>query len=61
MGHIKEVLSASELFEGLTSGELDKIATLCWEQAYEPGSFIFMEGDEAKACSKRAVVSSMPW
>ena len=48
MGHIKQILSAAELFDGLTNDELDKIATLCWEQVYEPGSFIFREGDEAK-------------
>ena len=48
MGSIKQVLATSQLFEGLTDDELDKIVALCWEQVYEQGTILFSEGDEAK-------------
>ena len=47
MGDIKELLRSSELFENLTDAELDRLARLCREQVYEPGTTVFSEGDEA--------------
>lgn len=48
MGSIKQVLAGSQLFEGLTDGELDKITRLCREKVYEAGATIFTEGEVAK-------------
>ena len=45
---IKQALATSQLFDGLTDDELDKISKLCREKLYEPGTSIFREGDEAK-------------
>ena len=48
MESVKQVLAASQLFEGLTDEKLDEIGALCCERVYEPGTIIFEEGDEAK-------------
>ncbi len=47
MEHIKQVLARSQLFEGLTHAELDKITQLCREEVYEAGVTIFEEGEAA--------------
>jgi len=44
MGHIKEVLRSSQLFEELTEGELDRITMISQEEVYEAGTTIFVEG-----------------
>ncbi|MFC1978191.1 cyclic nucleotide-binding domain-containing protein, partial [Chloroflexota bacterium] len=44
---IKHLLKTSQLFKGLTDDELDKITGLCSEEAYEAGTTIFSEGEEA--------------
>lgn len=41
---IKETLRSSELFQGLTDEELDKLLPLCQEQFYEAGAVMFCEG-----------------
>jgi signal transduction histidine kinase len=44
LNSIKEALKASEIFQGLTDEELDKLLPLCQEQSYEAGSVMFCEG-----------------
>ncbi|MFC2073020.1 ATP-binding protein, partial [Chloroflexota bacterium] len=44
---IEEFLISTELFGGLTEADLDRIARLCREEVYEPGTAIFKEGDVA--------------
>jgi signal transduction histidine kinase len=41
---IKEALKSSEIFQGLTDEELDKLLPLCQEQIYEQGAVMFCEG-----------------
>jgi len=41
---IKEALRSSEIFQGLTDDELDKLLPLCQEQLYEAGAVMFCEG-----------------
>jgi signal transduction histidine kinase len=41
---IKEALRSSEIFQGLTDDELDKLLPLCQTQLYETGSVMFCEG-----------------
>jgi signal transduction histidine kinase len=41
---IKEALKSSEIFQGLTDQELDKLLPLCQEQLYEAGAVMFCEG-----------------
>ena len=41
---IKEALKSSEIFQGLTDEELDKLLPLCQEQLYEAGAVMFCEG-----------------
>ena len=41
---IKEALKSSEIFQGLTDQELDKLLPLCQEQSYEAGAVMFCEG-----------------
>ena len=45
MGSIKQVLAASQLFERLTSRELDEIMKFCSEEVYQAGSTVFSEGE----------------
>jgi signal transduction histidine kinase len=42
----KEALKASEVFQGLTDEELDKLLPLCQEQSYEAGTVMFCEGEQ---------------
>jgi len=44
LNSIKETLKASEIFQGLTDEELDKLLPLCQEQLYEVGAVMFCEG-----------------
>ena len=44
LNSIKEVLRSSEIFQGLTDDELDKLLPLCQEQSYEAGAVMFCEG-----------------
>jgi len=44
LNSIKEVLRSSEIFQGLTDEELDKLLPLCREQSYEAGAVMFCEG-----------------
>ena len=44
LSSIKEVLKSSEIFQGLTDEELDKLLPLCREQSYEAGAVMFCEG-----------------
>lgn len=41
---IKEALKSSEIFQGLSDDELDKLLPLCQEQFYEAGAVMFCEG-----------------
>jgi signal transduction histidine kinase len=41
---IKEALKSSEIFQGLTDEELEKLLPLCQEQVYEAGAVMFCEG-----------------
>jgi len=41
---IKEALRSSEIFQGLTDDELDKLLPLCQEQSHEAGTVMFCEG-----------------
>jgi signal transduction histidine kinase len=43
---IKEALKSSEIFQGLTDEELDKLLPLCREQLYEEGAVMFCEGEQ---------------
>ncbi len=40
----REALRSSEIFQGLTDDELDKLLPLCQEQSYEAGAVMFCEG-----------------
>jgi signal transduction histidine kinase len=44
LNSIKETLRSSEIFQGLTGEELDKLLPLCQEQFYEAGAVMFCEG-----------------
>jgi signal transduction histidine kinase len=44
LNSIKEALRSSEIFQGLTDEELDKLLPLCQEQSYEMGAVMFCEG-----------------
>ncbi len=44
LNSIKEALRSSEIFQGLTDEELDKLLPLCQEQFYETGAVMFCEG-----------------
>jgi len=44
LNSIKEALKSSEIFQGLTDEELDKLLPLCQEQSYEAGTVMFCEG-----------------
>jgi signal transduction histidine kinase len=44
LSSIKESLKSSEIFQGLTDEELDKLLPLCQEQSYEAGAIMFCEG-----------------
>ena len=48
MATIKQVLSASELFKGLTDEELDKVAALGRMEVYEKGAPLFVQGATAR-------------
>jgi signal transduction histidine kinase len=43
---IKEALRTSEIFQGLTDEELDKLVPLCREQRYEAGAVMACEGPQ---------------
>ena len=42
---IQEVLTACEFFKGFEKMDLEKIADLCRVETFEPGEFIFRQGD----------------
>ncbi|MFC2024814.1 ATP-binding protein [Chloroflexota bacterium] len=44
---VKHLLATSQLFEGLTDDELDRIAGFCSEEVYEAGTTIISEGEVA--------------
>jgi len=44
LGLVKETLKYSDLFQGLSDDELDKLLPLCQEKEYEAGVVIFAEG-----------------
>jgi signal transduction histidine kinase len=46
LNSIKEALKSSEIFQGLTDDELDKLLPLCQEQLYEEGAVMFCEGEQ---------------
>jgi signal transduction histidine kinase len=46
LSSIKEALKSSEIFQGLTDEELDKLLPLCQEQSYEAGAIMFCEGTQ---------------
>ncbi len=48
MASIKEVLASSELFNGLTDEELEKVAALSREETYAAGLSVFDESTTAK-------------
>lgn len=45
---VKEILTQCYLFDELTDEELEKVAALCREEVYEPGTIILSEGTPAK-------------
>jgi CRP/FNR family cyclic AMP-dependent transcriptional regulator len=45
MQEIKNVLESSEFFRGLEKSSTEKIADLCQVETYEPGTYIFRQGD----------------
>lgn len=47
MPNIRETLSATPLFKGLSQKELDEIGTIVKKRMYKRGESIFMEGDVA--------------
>ena len=48
MATIKETLSNSELFKGLTDDELDRVASVSRVEIYEGGAILFTEGSTAE-------------
>lgn len=48
MATIKETLSSSELFKGLTDEELDRVASVSRVEIYEGGAILFTEGSTAE-------------
>src|SRR5512136_181584 len=46
LSSIKESLKSSEIFQGLTDEEVDKLLPLCREQCYEEGAVMFCEGEQ---------------
>ena len=45
MQEIKNVLENCEFFSGLEQSFIDKIADLCRVETYEPGKYVFRQGD----------------
>jgi len=43
-----EILRKSQLFWGLSDSQIDKLASLCWEESYRAGAHIFNAGDRAE-------------
>ncbi|MCK4580768.1 MAG: HAMP domain-containing histidine kinase [Dehalococcoidia bacterium] len=54
-GSVRDTLKHSNLFQGLSDDELDKVLPLCREEVFESGVAIFLEGG---ACSTMYVVES---
>lgn len=48
MQEIKKALQNCEFFSGLEIGSIGKIAELCQVQTYEPGEYVFRQGDFGK-------------
>ena len=42
---IEHVIESCEFFKGLDKTHLDKIVSLCRTQTYEPGEYVFNQGD----------------
>lgn len=42
---IVRVLETSEFFKGLDESNIDRIAALCQVETYEPGEYVFRQGD----------------
>jgi CRP/FNR family cyclic AMP-dependent transcriptional regulator len=42
---IEKALASSELFRGLEGSDIQKISGLCQEEVYEPGQYVFRQGD----------------
>ena len=42
------LLKKVALFEGLTQGQLAKVASICQPRQYEGGAFLFREGDSGQ-------------
>jgi CRP/FNR family cyclic AMP-dependent transcriptional regulator len=42
---IDKALRSSELFRGLEESDIQKISSLCQEEVYEPGQYVFRQGD----------------
>jgi CRP/FNR family cyclic AMP-dependent transcriptional regulator len=42
---IEKALLSSELFRGLQKSDIQKISGLCQEELYEPGQYVFRQGD----------------
>lgn len=45
---IYQALERSEFFRGLQQSDIEKIAGLCRIKAYEPGQYIFQQGEEGE-------------
>jgi CRP/FNR family transcriptional regulator, cyclic AMP receptor protein len=45
---IVDVIQSSHVFKRLSRGKLDKLANIAHEETYEPGQYIFKEGDQAR-------------
>ncbi|UCF57996.1 MAG: cyclic nucleotide-binding domain-containing protein [Deltaproteobacteria bacterium] len=42
---IQQVLESCEFFKGLEQSSIEKIASLCQVETYEPGEYVFRQGD----------------
>ncbi len=42
---VRQVLESCEFFKGLEQSSIEKIASLCQVEAYEPGEYVFRQGD----------------
>jgi CRP-like cAMP-binding protein len=45
---IYQALERSEFFRGLQKSDIEKIASLCQVKAYEPGQYVFQQGEEGQ-------------
>lgn len=44
-GEVRKVLQSCEFFESLGPEDIDRVASICTEEAYEAGESVFQQGD----------------